>query len=105
MRAREVAREARGVQGTLIDDTIGAVRSLAVAASLVALAALTSSCNVGCKPQEASGTMLQCNGGARGYIWTGTSCIYTSLCNCTGPDCSRLYATQDGCETAHIQCR
>lgn len=57
-----------------------------------------------CKPQEVRGVNMRCGGGARGYMWTGTGCIYTVACNCTGSDCQSLYATQDACETAHFHC-
>lgn len=78
----------------------------ACAASALFAALLVTGClNTSCKPQEVHGVQMNCSGGARGYMWTGTSCIYTVTCNCTGEDCQRLYATQDGCETAHIHCR
>jgi len=94
------------MQGSLIDDRIALVRSAVLAVlALLALLALTPGCTASCKAQDARGLQTTCGGGARGYMWTGISCIYTSLCNCTGPDCQRLYATQDGCETAHIHCR
>lgn len=57
-----------------------------------------------CKAQEVRGVNMRCGGGARGYMWTGTGCIYTVACNCTGSDCQSLYATQDACETAHFHC-
>ena len=60
--------------------------------------------NASCKAQQVRGTNMRFNSGARGFMWTGTGCIYTFACNCTGPDCQRLYATQDSCETAHIHC-
>jgi hypothetical protein len=75
----------------------------AVTALLVA--PLVVACNVSCKAQDVNGPSGNCGGGARGYTWTGTSCIYTVACNCTGTDCQRLYSTQDACETAHIHCR
>ena len=79
---------------------------LLVALSVVAVSfTVQPGCNASCKPQEAHAVQMLCKAGAKGYIWTGTSCIYTSVCNCTGPDCQRLYSTQDGCETAHIHCR
>ncbi|MBX3230715.1 MAG: hypothetical protein KIT84_00750 [Labilithrix sp.] len=78
---------------------------LAVVVSLLGAVVLLPGCNASCKAMEAQGLQTTCNGGARGYIWTGISCIYTSLCNCTGRDCQRLYATQESCETAHIHCR
>jgi hypothetical protein len=82
------------------------VLCLILIVALLSLAGVLVGClNTSCKPQEVRGTMMTCNGGARGYAWTGTSCIYTSLCNCTGVDCQRLYATQESCETAHIHCR
>jgi len=105
------------VQGPLIGDTIGLVpvslRVLARASKLAsfvclfagALVMLTGGCNVSCKAQDVHGLSTTCGGGARGYMWTGTGCIYTVACNCTGDDCQRLYATQDSCETAHIHCR
>ena len=60
--------------------------------------------NASCKPQDVRGVNRPCGGGARGFLWTGTSCIYTVACNCTGPDCQSLYSTQDACETAHFHC-
>lgn len=88
------------------ESTIAGVRIVfLVIASLVAVVAVLPGCNVSCKAQEVRGVQMLCNGGAKGYIWTGTSCIFTSVCNCTGADCQRLYSTQDGCETAHIHCR
>jgi hypothetical protein len=82
------------------------VRVVLLLCSLFALASVVAGCfNASCKPQELHGANMQCNSGARGYMWTGTSCIYTVACNCTGPDCQRLYSTQDACETAHIHCR
>ncbi len=81
------------------------LRLVLLFSSLLALAAVVTACNVSCKPMEVHGTNMQCNSGARGYMWTGTGCIYTVACNCTGSDCQRLYATQDACETAHIHCR
>jgi hypothetical protein len=57
-----------------------------------------------CSPQQVFGNNVQCGGGEAGYMWTGSACIYTRSCNCTGPDCQRLYATQQSCETAHIHC-
>jgi hypothetical protein len=76
--------------------------------ALLALAAVTSpalyGCNASCKAQDVRGLNTNCSGGARGYMWTGTSCIYTVACNCTGSDCQRLYSTQESCETAHFHC-
>lgn len=70
------------------------------------LAAAAVGCfNASCKAQQVRGFNMPCGGGARGFMWTGTSCIYTVACNCTGPDCQSLYATQDACETAHFHCR
>jgi hypothetical protein len=82
------------------------VRLAFLLVSLFALAVVLTGCfGVSCKAQEVHGTNMTCGGGARGYMWTGTSCIYTVACNCTGSDCQRLYSTQDACETAHIGCR
>ena len=80
-------------------------RFVVVLAALLFVALLVLGCNASCKPMEVRGVNMQCNQGARGYMWTGTGCIYTVACNCTGVDCQRLYATQDGCETAHVHCR
>lgn len=79
--------------------------ALILIAASFALAPFVIACNVSCKAQDINGPSGNCGGGARGYMWTGTSCIYTVACNCTGEDCQRLYATQDSCETAHIHCR
>ena len=79
---------------------------LVLFAVALALATLLVGClGANCNPQDVRGIQGNCGGGARGYMWTGTGCIYTVACNCTGQDCQRLYATQDGCETAHIACR
>ena len=78
-----------------------------VCLGLVALGVTVSTLgciNTSCKPQELHGVNRQCGGGARGFMWTGTSCIYTVACNCTGPDCQGLYSSQDACETAHFHC-
>lgn len=94
------------MQGPLNGETIAIVRSaVLVALALLAVVALTPGCAGSCKAQEVNGLQTTCGGGNRGYMWTGISCIYTSVCNCTGRDCQRLYATQDSCETAHIHCR
>lgn len=74
-------------------------------AAVFGLTPLLFACNVSCKAQDVNGPSGNCGGGARGYMWTGTSCIYTVACNCSGSDCQRLYATQESCETAHIHCR
>jgi hypothetical protein len=58
-----------------------------------------------CKPQEVHGVNMRCASGARGYMWSGMSCIYTVACNCTGQDCQSLYSTQEACETAHLHCQ
>lgn len=68
------------------------------------LACTVSGCHASCEPMDVHGLNAQCGGGATGYMWTGTSCIFTRACNCTGSDCQRLYSTQDACETAHIHC-
>ena len=83
----------------------GSLRILLVILSLLAVAATALGCfNASCKAQDARGVNMRCGGGAHGFMWTGTSCIYTVACNCTGPDCQSLYSTQDACETAHIHC-
>ncbi len=83
-----------------------AVRILVVGiVSTLLLVVTATGCRASCRAQSVHGLQTTCSNGPRGYVWTGTSCIYTAVCNCTGPDCPRLYATQDGCETAHIHCR
>jgi hypothetical protein len=82
------------------------VRFAFLAAVVLFVSLVVTGCfNASCKKMDVNGVQGNCNGGARGYMWTGISCIYTVACNCTGDDCQRLYATQDGCETAHIHCR
>lgn len=78
---------------------------LVFVAAAACLTPLLVACNVSCKAQDINGPSGNCGGGARGFMWTGTSCIYTVACNCTGLDCQRLYATQESCETAHVHCR
>ncbi len=76
----------------------------AVALALAVATSLVTGCHASCEPMDVHGLNAQCGGGATGYMWTGTSCIFTRACNCTGSDCQRLYSTQDACETAHIHC-
>jgi hypothetical protein len=72
---------------------------------LFALATTTLACiNASCKPMDVNGYPTGCSGNA-GYVWTGTSCIYRQVCNCTGRDCQSIYSTQEACENAHIHCR
>jgi len=80
------------------------VRFLFLALFALSLVVVLLGCGASCKKMDVNGLSTSCSGGARGYMWTGTGCIYTVACNCTGDDCQRLYATQDGCETAHIHC-
>lgn len=70
-----------------------------------ALVLLSEGCNrVGsCAAQDVNGFSTSCSGPA-GYMWTGTSCIYTRSCNCTGDDCATMYQSQDTCEAAHAHC-
>jgi hypothetical protein len=95
------------VQGYLIGPTIDRVllRLIVLLAAGLVMMLLALGCNTSCKAMDVRGVNMQCSSGPRGYMWTGTSCIYTVACNCTGSDCQRLYATQDGCETAHVHCR
>lgn len=78
--------------------------ALALVGLTAALSPALVGCAASCAAQDVHGLNTNCSGGARGYMWTGTSCIYTVACNCTGSDCQRLYATQESCETAHIHC-
>lgn len=87
-------------------DRILHVRIVALLIALVALSSILIGCIGGsCRPQQLRGVGATCGSGPRGFMWTGTSCIYTVACNCTGPDCQRLYSTQSACETAHVHCR
>ncbi len=82
------------------------MRIIALLIGLLAVAVATVGCfGASCKPQEIHGVHMNCGGGAKGFMWTGTSCIFTMACACTGPDCQRLYSTQDACEAAHYHCR
>jgi hypothetical protein len=82
------------------------VRIVALFLALFSLSFVLVGCfGASCKPQELRGFSGTCSSGPRGFIWTGTSCIYTVACNCTGPDCQHLYSTQSACETAHVHCR
>jgi hypothetical protein len=75
---------------------------LALAAALIAI--LSAGCvRTSCKAMDVHGYPTGCFGNA-GYVWTGTSCIYQQVCNCTGKDCQSIYATQEACENAHIHC-
>lgn len=94
------------MRGPLIPARIKLVRTaFLVLVALVVAASAIGCFNASCKAQEVRGANMRCGGGARGFLWTGTGCIYTAACNCTGRDCQSLYATQDSCETAHIHCR
>ena len=57
-----------------------------------------------CKPQQVNGIQGQCFG-RQGFVWNGSSCVWGRACNCTGPDCDSVYASEDACGAAHIQCR
>lgn len=81
------------------------MRTLLALAFLLAFASVFLwGCGASCKSMDVNGISRQCNGGTTGYMWTGTSCIFTRACNCTGKDCNRLYSSQEGCETAHAHC-
>ena len=84
---------------------LSSIAKLLFASALVAFASVAVfGCGASCKAQEVNGVNMNCSGGATGYMWTGTSCIYTHACNCTGADCQRLYPTQDACDNAHLHC-
>lgn len=51
-----------------------------------------------------NGLKTGCHSGPSGYMWNGTSCVYTQACNCTGADCEGLYEKKDVCEAAHTHC-
>jgi hypothetical protein len=69
------------------------------------LCALSAGCpRVGsCEAQDTHGFSTSCSGPA-GYVWTGSSCIYTRSCNCTGDDCGTMYQSQEICESTHTHC-
>jgi hypothetical protein len=80
------------------------MRLLLLAFVIALLALLCASCARGsCRPMDVHGHPTGCFGSA-GYVWTGTSCIYQQVCNCTGRDCQSLYTTQEACENAHFHC-
>ena len=79
-------------------------RWLALLVIAAAALAVVEGCHASCEPMDVHGLNAQCSGGATGYLWPGSSCIFTRACNCTGSDCQRLYSSQDACETAHIHC-
>ena len=56
-----------------------------------------------CEPHDVNGLKTGCSGPS-GYMWNGSSCVYTQACNCSGADCQGLYQTRDHCETAHTHC-
>lgn len=69
------------------------------------LVLVTSACHrVGsCDAADVSGISRTCSGGA-GWVWNGTSCIYSQKCVCTGDDCNSMYEKKDVCEAAHAHC-
>jgi hypothetical protein len=79
------------------------------AISLLALAFAFVFANAGChrigqcEAADASGFSTTCSGPA-GYVWTGTSCIWSRSCGCTGGDCGSMYQSQEICESAHSHC-
>lgn len=56
-----------------------------------------------CEAADVNGISKTCASGA-GWIWNGSSCIYSQKCVCTGDDCNSMYEKQDICETAHSHC-
>jgi hypothetical protein len=56
-----------------------------------------------CEPADVNGISRTCSGSA-GWVWTGTSCIFSQKCVCTGDDCNSMYANRDVCEAAHTHC-
>ena len=56
-----------------------------------------------CEPADANGLKTNCSG-PDGWVWNGSSCIFTQVCNCTGADCQGLYHDRETCETAHTHC-
>ena len=72
---------------------------------VVAVASGATACNrIGnCEAQDTHGFSTTCSGPA-GYVWTGSSCIYTRSCNCSGDDCGTMYSSQDICESTHAHC-
>lgn len=56
-----------------------------------------------CRGMDTNGFSTTCSG-PQGWVWTGTGCIYTRACNCTGDDCRSMFTTQELCESAHATC-
>ncbi|MBI2395553.1 MAG: hypothetical protein HYV09_38665 [Deltaproteobacteria bacterium] len=56
-----------------------------------------------CEAMDANGLKTGCSG-PEGWVWDGSSCIFTQACNCTGADCQGLYHDREHCETAHTHC-
>ncbi len=81
----------------------GVQRLLFVAVVLASLGALGCPRVGSCSAQDVNGLKTGCSGPA-GYMWTGSGCVYTQACNCTGSDCEGLYAKKDICEAAHTHC-
>ena len=80
------------------------MRVLYVAGFAALLSLLSVACvKASCKAMDVHGQPTGCFGNA-GYVWTGTSCIYQQVCNCTGRDCQSIYQTQEACENAHFHC-
>jgi hypothetical protein len=80
------------------------MRVIVLASLFALLSAFALACVRGsCKPMDVHGAPTGCFGNA-GYVWTGTSCIYQQVCNCTGRDCQSIYSTQEACENAHFHC-
>lgn len=80
------------------------MRVVLVLLALVACAQLGCPRMGSCKPQDVNGLKTGCHAGPSGYMWNGSSCVYTQACNCTGADCEGLYEKKDICEAAHTHC-
>ena len=56
-----------------------------------------------CRGMDVHGYSTTCSG-PQGWVWTGTGCIFTRACNCTGDDCRSMFTSQELCESAHATC-
>jgi hypothetical protein len=80
---------------------------LASAVALLAVAAAFSLSGcfsvTDCRAADVNGYSTTCSG-PQGWAWTGTACVFTRACNCTGDDCRSMFTSQELCESAHATC-
>ena len=81
------------------------ILKVASAVALLALGAAAAGCVsiTDCRAADVNGYSTACSG-PQGWVWSGTACIYTRACNCTGDDCRSMFTNQELCESAHATC-